>query len=73
MKVWKSTLEMLHSLNDLEHQVWKSGVLNEADGWWLIEQKPAHQPGFPTSCVVWLVLTIIHKQKSLEEQIHCKK
>ena len=30
-------LGMLHRLSDLEHQVWKSGVLNEADGWWLIE------------------------------------
>ena len=43
-------------------RVWKSRVLNEANGWKLREQKPVHQPGSPDSCIV---LTIIHKWKSI--------
>ena len=46
---------MNSSLNDLEHQVWKSQVLNEADGWQLRKTKPVHQPDSPTSCVCFSI------------------
>ena len=42
------------SLNDLEPQVWKSQVLNEADGWELRKKKPVHHPDFPV-CVCFSV------------------
>ena len=32
-------------------QVWKSQVLNEADGWKLRKKKPVHHPDSPASCV----------------------
>ena len=38
-------------LNILEHQAWKSRVLNEANPGRLGKQKPVQQPGSPVSCI----------------------